>query len=699
MANRYWVGGSGTWNTVSTTNWSTASGGGGGASVPTAADSVFFDQAGTYTVTLTGALTCLDITVSAGTVTFAQGTSPTLAISGSMSLLAGTIWSANGQITFNATTTGKTITTNGVTLGGTGSANARFAGAGGGWTLGSALTCAGNFIFNAGVLNTANFNLTVFRMDVVSNTASATQMNWGSSTVTITDNQLRFQSGGGTNIFVLDAGTSQLNLLAGATVTANSRTFNNVSFLSVTANSIISTPATFNNLTIAGRTTAGVKNLSFDSNITVNGTFTVSAGTDATMRNFIISNTAGTARTLTCAAVSLTDADFRDITIAGAAAPASGTRLGDCKGNSGITFDAAKTVYWNLAGKQNWSATGWALTSTGTPAVNNFPLAQDTATFTNAGSVTGTITINGTFNIGTLDMSGRTSSMTLSCGFSINIYGNYLNGTGTTLSVAGMFVFAGRGSQTITGNGITFSQSIRLDNPGGTLTLQDNITTTYDFTSSIALTNGTLDLNGKTLTLSGANSNFRALTGGSKNITFNGGTLVIAGTGTQVFFNQTAGQLTTTAGTGTGTIRLTSASAKTFVGNGATYNCTLDQGGAGVLTISDSNTFTNITNTYKSVGATTIRFTAGTTQTFSNFNANGESGRVLTIDSSSAGTQATLSKSSGIVNVDYLSIRDSNATGGATWNAGNNSTNVSNNTGWIFPAPVFKNGNFFLMFA
>lgn len=30
MANRYWVGGSGTWNASNTTNWSTASGGAGG---------------------------------------------------------------------------------------------------------------------------------------------------------------------------------------------------------------------------------------------------------------------------------------------------------------------------------------------------------------------------------------------------------------------------------------------------------------------------------------------------------------------------------------------------------------------------------------------------------------------------------------------------------------------------------------------
>ncbi len=109
MANRYWVGGTGTWNTTSTTNWSASSGGGGGASVPTAADSVFFDQAGTYTVTMTGALNCLDFTVSAGTVTFQNGTTPTLAVAGSWSTIAGTVWNTTGAVSFTATTA-KTIT-------------------------------------------------------------------------------------------------------------------------------------------------------------------------------------------------------------------------------------------------------------------------------------------------------------------------------------------------------------------------------------------------------------------------------------------------------------------------------------------------------------------------------------------------------------------------------------------------------------
>ena len=62
------------------------------------------------------------------------------------------------------------------------------------------------------------------------------------------------------------------------------------------------------------------------------------------------------------------DYDFRDIAISGGAAPISGTRFGDAKGNSGITFPAAKTVYWMLTGGGNWGATGtgaWAASSGG----------------------------------------------------------------------------------------------------------------------------------------------------------------------------------------------------------------------------------------------------------------------------------------------------------------------------------------------
>jgi hypothetical protein len=63
MADRYWVGGSGSWS--STAKWSTTSGGASGASVPTVSDNAIFDAASSaahYTVTVTDNATCADLT-------------------------------------------------------------------------------------------------------------------------------------------------------------------------------------------------------------------------------------------------------------------------------------------------------------------------------------------------------------------------------------------------------------------------------------------------------------------------------------------------------------------------------------------------------------------------------------------------------------------------------------------------------------
>jgi hypothetical protein len=477
-------------------------------------------------------------------------------------------------------------------------------------------------------------------------------------------------------------------------------TYYNVSFTSTAlASPSITGANTFNNLTITGRTTVGIGALTISANQTINGTFTVSAGTASAYRTMILSNTLGTTRTLTCAAVSLTDTDFRDITIAGAASPASGTRLGDCKGNSGITFDAAKTVYYRQTGTNNWGATGsgsWSATSGGALDATQFPLAQDTAIFPAAtypasGSTT---TINANYNIGTIDMSLRTSN-TMTLATSTNspaIYGNWINGTGITLSGTPTMTFAGRGSQTITSVGKTFTQNILIYTPSGSVTLQDALTAS---SSSINVSAGTFDANGYNVTLTAAGSSFTTTgTTLAKTIGIGSGTWTNAGSNG---WNTN----TSTTITGTGTISFTSASAKTFSGGNISYSgITLNQGGAGALTITGSNTFGNITNTYKSTGATSILFTAGTTSTFTDWNASGESTRLLTIGSVTAASH-TLSKASGTVSSDFLSISRSTATGGASWYAGANSTNGGNNSGWIFtapPAPSGSNSNFLMFF-
>ncbi|QOH59066.1 hypothetical protein C6Y44_09985 [Rhodococcus rhodochrous] len=91
-------------------------------------------------------------------------------------------------------------------------------------------------------------------------------------------------------------------------------------------------------------------------------------------------------------------------------------------------------------------------------------------------------------------------------------------------------------------------------------------------------------------------------------------------------------------------------------------------------------------------GNHTLQFTHGSTSTFDDFLVNGSSSHPLKLRSWVAGDQYTLS-SAGYINVSYVDIKDSAATGGATWSA-YNSTNSGNNTGWNFIGPSLPVANF-----
>lgn len=87
-------------------------------------------------------------------------------------------------------------------------------------------------------------------------------------------------------------------------------------------------------------------------------------------------------------------------------------------------------------------------------------------------------------------------------------------------------------------------------------------------------------------------------------------------------------------------------------------------------------------------GATGTKFTASTTRTIlTSITTNGSAGNLNKILSTSPGVPATFSVASGTISIDYVSLQDSTATGGASFYAGSYSTNVSGNTGWTFTGP------------
>jgi len=336
--------------------------------------------------------------------------------------------------------------------------------------------------------------------------------------------------------------------------------------------------------------------------------------------------------------------------------------------------------YW-VGGSGNWNSTNtgnWAATSGGASGASA-PVAGDNVFFDGSSDsgATFTVTVVATGpTIQNLTVSGLDQSMVLAGSTGMTIQGDItLPASGMTWTQSGGVTMSGSVSRTITTNNVSIASSLTINATapslitlGSDLTLGSNRTITYT-------RSGLLDFAGYNVTcagIGGASANTRALTLGTGTVTING-----SGGGAWNLTGATNLTLTTTGST----ILFTSASAKTFGGNGYTYNI-VKNAGAGALTVAGSNTFAEIGNT---VQPTTVTFTSGTTQTVTTFSLTGTVGNLVTINASTPGSAATLSKASGTVSASYLSLQDSTATGGATWTA-LSSTNVSGNTGWAISA-------------
>lgn len=618
MANKYWVpGGSGTWNTVGVnTNWSATSGGARTANPPAGNDDIFFDN---------------------------NSGNPTVGVIGI------------GGIPFDSLQMLGPCTL----------------------TLTNNLNLNQNLTINAGTLNTSTFNLTADA--VVSSDALSKTLNLGSGVHTFST-ATGFTTSGAN--FTFNAGTSVIQLTsATATLSTQGLTFNNVSFTSTSQTaSSISGANTFNNLTIAGRTSTGINPFNITNTQIINGTLTLSAGSIPPARTFIKSSVIGQQVELQVNSFASTnDIDFRDIKITGAASPIDATllRFGNCNGNDGIDFALPKEVFYRATASANWGATGaggWSLTSGGTAVATAFPLAQDTATFptspTPYPTSGNTVTINSDYNIGTIKMGLRTSN-TMTLAFGSNdpiIYGNLVTGTGTTYTGTGSnpIVFSGKNTQNITSAGKVFTRPISVNSPGGTVNLLDAFDSSS--TSDSFLVAGTWNLNGYNTTIRG-----HLILNGTRtrSIVFNGSTLFlgIAKSGGTVWDASSPSGLTLD---GTGTISIQSISGtKTFNGGNIQNYSNIffsESVSFGGLTITGSNKFNDISNQVTTSGSPVgLRFTGGTTNEFGTFNVNGDFlAQNLPLRSTNT-TQATLRKST-------------------TWFMGANSTNVVGNTGLTFTA-------------
>jgi hypothetical protein len=453
-----------------------------------------------------------------------------------------------------------------------------------------------------------------------------------------------------------------------------------------------------------------------------------------------------------------------------------------CTGFTGTLAFGANTISLNSTGTIFTGAT--TMTVTGTPLIicTNSSATARTITptaVTEANAIsfritagTGTFTITSNQNVKDLDFTDGVNPTGYAGAFAANpisLYGSLKASTGMTQTATtnGLTFAATSGTKIVNTAGVTFDRPFAFNGVGGTFQLVSAFTS--GATRTCTLTNGTLDLNGYTLTtgiFNSTNSNTRVLAFGT-------GKLVITGLNTTVYSTATATGLTFTgtpkveftgnglsgetraingpssggtisnaadiyimAGADNINLGVVSRVFKTinFTGfSGSTLTNALPQiygnlvistgmtvtGGTGVWTFIATTPQTITTNgktldfpiTFDGVGGTwamqdaltlgstraltmtngTLQLKAGTTNTVGSFATSGTTQKYL--QSTTVGTQATLSGASGTNSVSYLTIQDSYATGGAAWDA-NASTNVDagNNFGWFFaPTPIVAN--------
>ena len=201
--------------------------------------------------------------------------------------------------------------------------------------------------------------------------------------------------------------------------------------------------------------------------------------------------------------------------------------------------------------------------------------------------------------------------------------------------------------------------------------------------SEIVLSKGELNTNGQVVTAT------NLVIGGTETKVFNFESTTLKLTkATGLLLNIESATGTTVKATGSTLILAPASGTSEFRGAGFTFG-NLRFAGPGNVTFTASSgslTFQKMEFAEGAAG-TVVKFGAEKTYTASEVVGNGQAGKLITIESTTAGKAAVLKVATGTVSQDYLSLKDSKAEGGAAFYAGEHSTNVSGNSGWTFTAP------------
>jgi hypothetical protein len=351
---------------------------------------------------------------------------------------------------------------------------------------------------------------------------------------------------------------------------------------------------------------------------------------------------------------------------------------------------------WDGVATANWSASSGGAGGSGPPLSGDTVIFDDnsgTGTCTTAaGSVSNLITLNSSnliLNLGANHTNGGSFTFTKGA---LDLDGFTLSASGAASSGTGIRSIAfGTGKVRLTGSGFTVWNFANLTNFSYTGT------PTVELSANAASGNRTLN-NGFQGGASEANAVSFYITAGTDTINANNPlyakTTDFTGfSGTRLnFAHWLYGDLvlSSTMSLNAGTVQtrfLATSGAQNVTTNGKTLDFPLivDAPSATVafqdaLTLGATRSFTLINGTVKlKDGATTTVGSFVTSSTNQKF-----------LQSTVAGSQATLSQAGGTVNANNLTIKDINATGGATWNAytTNNNVDAGNNLGWDFSLQI-----------
>lgn len=438
--------------------------------------------------------------------------------------------------------------------------------------------------------------------------------------------------------------------------------------------------------------------LAFGTNtISLNSTGTVFTGvTTMTVTGtplIICTNSSATARTITPAAVTEANSiSFRITAGTGALTISQGNAVRDLDftdgvnptGYAGALAATNTTIYGSFKASTGMTRTAGTQTLTfaatsGTKTVNTAGVTFDCPfTFNGVGgawqlqaALTLGATRTCTLTNGTLDLASYTLTTGIFSSSNTNI---------RTLAF-------GTGKIVVTGNNTTVFNTAT----GTSLTITGSKRVEYSYSGSI----GTRIIGGPTAasTIPGTNICSHYVTAGTDIVFFTGsraydtcdltgfgGTL--SSTSPNIYGDLVLSSEATFSTSGFSPVFASTSGTKTITSNGKTIDGNVRFAGVGgTWAMQDALTLGSAFTLILTSG--TVQLKAGTTNTVGSFATAGTNAKFLT--STTYGSAATISATTGTFVVNYLTVQDNIATGGATWDAlAITNVDAGNNTGWLF---------------